>query len=90
MKVYGVELSDHDAQNVVKMFKNKKDAQHLVNIANSAYFISDGIFDIRMRHNSDVDNDLIDEMQTIMCDIGEMLGTDTFFNRAYLRVYEIE
>ena len=90
LKVYGVELSDYEAQDVVKLFKRKKDAQKLIDIANSVYFISNGLSDIRMRHNPMTDCDIIDDMQSIMYDIGEILGTDTFFSRAYLREYEVE
>lgn len=89
VKVYAVELSDYDAQKVVKIFKKKEDAEYLVELANQVYKINEMWWKMH-RYRNDRAEEMIDEMHSIIRDIGDILGTDTFFSRAFLLEYEIE
>ncbi len=96
MKVYGIELSEYEAQDVCKIFKNKKDAEHLCKLYNSVLSMSNIIHGwiIDLSKYDDKTRELIleieDSIKDSIYDIILILGISDFYDSAKVREYKVE
>ena len=92
-KVYGVELSEYEAQDVCKIFRSKKDAEYFAKIANAILKLEDAFMNLYGKIPFEDREMQIELSAGIGRDIHEMAETweiSDFFQTAHVREYELE
>lgn len=94
MKIYGVELEECEAQDVCKLFKNKKDAEYYAGIAQQILNL-DKLFmrcigALDYRDDEKLYIELSAGIGSDINDIANMWGISTFFDYVRIREYDVE
>lgn len=93
MKVYGVELSEYEAQDVCKLFKSKEDAEYFAKVTQQILKIDEIFMECWGRidyNNEKLRTELSAGIGQGIEDIADIWGISTFYDTVRIREYEIQ